>query len=108
MSPVKTFTDLGVTEDVAADPREPRHLTPFPIQALAIPLAMKGHDLIGQARTGTGKTIAFALPLLHLVDAGPGRRQAAGARRGPDPRARQPGRARHRARRRATAAPACW
>ncbi|MBV9449084.1 MAG: DEAD/DEAH box helicase [Streptosporangiaceae bacterium] len=39
----------------------------FPIQALTLPLALGGHDIIGQARTGTGKTLAFGIPLLELV-----------------------------------------
>jgi superfamily II DNA/RNA helicase len=44
--------------------------TPFPIQTLALPVALGGHDIIGQARTGTGKTLAFGIPLLqHLGDA---------------------------------------
>ena len=50
--------------------------TTFPIQALALPLALGRHDIIGQARTGTGKTLAFGIPLLELVlaraAAGPG------------------------------------
>ena len=42
---------------------------PFPIQSLALPVALGGHDIIGQARTGTGKTLAFGIPLLqHLAD----------------------------------------
>lgn len=41
---------------------------PFPIQALAIPLALGGADLIGQARTGTGKTLAFGVTLLHRLE----------------------------------------
>ncbi|HTW18641.1 MAG TPA: DEAD/DEAH box helicase [Mycobacteriales bacterium] len=67
---MKTFAELGVDDDVVATLAARDITTPFPIQALTIPLALKGHDLIGQARTGTGKTIAFALPLLHLVKAG--------------------------------------
>jgi superfamily II DNA/RNA helicase len=67
---VKTFADLGVDDDVVQTLAGHGITEPFPIQSLAIPLAIKGHDLIGQARTGTGKTIAFALPLLHLVEAG--------------------------------------
>jgi superfamily II DNA/RNA helicase len=67
---VKTFADLGVDDDVVQTLAGHNITEPFPIQSLAIPLAIKGHDLIGQARTGTGKTIAFALPLLHLVEAG--------------------------------------
>jgi superfamily II DNA/RNA helicase len=43
----------------------------FPIQALTLPLALGGNDIIGQARTGTGKTLAFGIPLLELVLAAP-------------------------------------
>ncbi|MDA4133533.1 MAG: DEAD/DEAH box helicase, partial [Thaumarchaeota archaeon] len=43
--------------------------TPTPIQERAIGLLMKGRDVIGQAKTGSGKTVAFALPLLQSVDA---------------------------------------
>ncbi|MGH8900798.1 MAG: DEAD/DEAH box helicase [Egibacteraceae bacterium] len=46
--------------------------TPFPIQELTLPLALKGADLIGQARTGTGKTLAFGIPLLQRLDLGEG------------------------------------
>ncbi|HEX3824656.1 MAG TPA: DEAD/DEAH box helicase [Mycobacteriales bacterium] len=67
---MKTFADLEVDDDIVETLASHGITEPFPIQSLAIPLAMKGHDLIGQARTGTGKTIAFALPLLHLVEAG--------------------------------------
>src|SRR5436309_10288170 len=66
---MKTFADLGVDDDVVETLAARGIAEPFPIQALAIPLAIKGHDLIGQARTGTGKTIAFALPILHQVTA---------------------------------------
>jgi superfamily II DNA/RNA helicase len=66
----KTFADLGVDDDVVTVLAERGIETPFPIQTLAIPLAMKGHDLIGQARTGTGKTMAFTLPILHNVEPG--------------------------------------
>ncbi|MGH3154302.1 MAG: DEAD/DEAH box helicase, partial [Streptosporangiaceae bacterium] len=41
--------------------------TTFPIQALTLPLALRGQDIIGQARTGTGKTLAFGIPLLEMV-----------------------------------------
>jgi superfamily II DNA/RNA helicase len=67
---MKTFTELGVSEDVAQTLASHGIVSPFPIQTLAIPLAMKGHDLIGQARTGTGKTMAFTLPLLHTITPG--------------------------------------
>jgi superfamily II DNA/RNA helicase len=41
---------------------------PFPIQALTLPLTISGNDIIGQARTGTGKTLAFAIPILERID----------------------------------------
>ncbi|MCB1904370.1 MAG: DEAD/DEAH box helicase, partial [Gammaproteobacteria bacterium] len=41
---------------------------PSPIQALTIPVLLEGHDAVGQAQTGTGKTAAFALPLLTKID----------------------------------------
>src|SRR5579875_1013953 len=66
---MKTFAEIGVAADIAATLAEHAIETPFPIQALAVPLALGGHDLIGQARTGTGKTLAFTIPLLHRVEA---------------------------------------
>ena len=46
-----------------------RYVTPSPIQAALIPEALEGHDAIGQARTGTGKTAAFAIPLIEMMEA---------------------------------------
>ncbi len=66
----KTFHDLGVAEPLLAALREQAITDPFPIQELTIPLALAGSDLIGQARTGTGKTLAFGLPLLQQVEVG--------------------------------------
>ncbi len=43
------------------------YITPTPIQLVAIPAALAGHDLIGTAQTGTGKTAAFVLPILHKL-----------------------------------------
>ena len=40
---------------------------PFPIQAMTLPVALAGHDIIGQAKTGTGKTLGFGIPLLQRV-----------------------------------------
>ncbi|HET7309703.1 MAG TPA: DEAD/DEAH box helicase [Mycobacteriales bacterium] len=73
----KTFADLGVADDIVAALAAHQIINPFPIQALAIPLAIKDHDLIGQARTGTGKTMGFTVPILHKIDSpGDGKPQA--------------------------------
>jgi superfamily II DNA/RNA helicase len=73
----KTFADLGVASDIVDALADHKIIHPFPIQALAIPLAIKDHDLIGQARTGTGKTMGFTIPILHKIDApGSGKPQA--------------------------------
>lgn len=62
-----TFEDLGVAPEISSALAEEGIVHPFPIQELAIPLAMGGTDLIGQARTGTGKTLAFGVSLLHRM-----------------------------------------
>jgi len=63
-----TFRDLGV-DAALCDALEAKGIThPFPIQAMTLPMALAGGDLIGQARTGTGKTLAFGLPLLQRID----------------------------------------
>jgi superfamily II DNA/RNA helicase len=68
LTATKTFTDLGL-DPVLNDALAAKGIThPFPIQELTLPLAFKGADLIGQARTGTGKTLAFGLPLLQRID----------------------------------------
>jgi superfamily II DNA/RNA helicase len=73
----KTFADLGVADDIVEALAAHNIINPFPIQALAIPLAIKDHDLIGQARTGTGKTMGFTIPILHKIDSpGDGKPQA--------------------------------
>jgi superfamily II DNA/RNA helicase len=72
----KTFTDLGVAEPLTNALAEQGITAPFPIQELTIPLALRGGDVIGQARTGTGKTLAFGLPLLQRIEPGTGRVQA--------------------------------
>src|SRR5262245_15394054 len=60
-----TFADLGLHPALLEALRGLGYEEPTPIQREAIPLLLKGHDLLGQAATGTGKTAAFALPLLH-------------------------------------------
>ncbi|MDO5092960.1 MAG: DEAD/DEAH box helicase [Propionibacteriaceae bacterium] len=63
----ETFADLGIREEITSALAEAGIVHPFPIQAIAIPLALSGTDLIGQARTGTGKTLAFGSSLLHRL-----------------------------------------
>src|SRR6202453_5084898 len=67
------FTSLGLSEEICSGLAAAGIFTTFPIQALALPLALGGHDIIGQARTGTGKTLAFGVPLLELVREAKGR-----------------------------------
>lgn len=62
-----TFADLGVAEPIVTALAEAGIEHPFPIQELAIPIALTGADMIGQARTGTGKTLAFGAPLLQRL-----------------------------------------
>jgi len=60
-----TFSELGLAEPLNRALAEQEYLTPTPIQAQAIPILLTGRDLVGIAQTGTGKTAAFALPILH-------------------------------------------
>ncbi|OQX30378.1 MAG: ATP-dependent RNA helicase [Candidatus Sedimenticola endophacoides] len=62
------FRDLALAAPVLSALDEVGYETPSPIQAKTIPLILDGHDLVGQAQTGTGKTAAFALPLLSRLD----------------------------------------
>lgn len=61
------FRDLGVDEVICAALDDAGIRATFPIQALTLPLAIDGQDIIGQARTGTGKTLAFGVPMLHRL-----------------------------------------
>ncbi len=67
-APTLTFRDLGLSEQLLKSLDELGYEQPTPIQAACIPLLQAGQDLIGQAQTGTGKTAAFALPLLSGLD----------------------------------------
>src|SRR5699024_1747188 len=67
----KTFADFGVSEPIVDSLRDVGITHPFPIQALTLPIALSGHDIIGQAKTGTGKTLGFGIPVLERV-IGPG------------------------------------
>jgi ATP-dependent RNA helicase DeaD len=66
----KTFNDLGLSEEILSAIRGLGFEHPTKIQAELVPLALTGKDILGQAKTGTGKTAAFALPLLHMVKRG--------------------------------------
>ncbi len=63
-----SFADLGLSETLLKTLTEIGYETPSPIQAQCIPVLLDGHDLIGMAQTGTGKTAAFALPLMEQID----------------------------------------
>ncbi|HSB58658.1 MAG TPA: DEAD/DEAH box helicase [Methyloceanibacter sp.] len=62
-----SFDGLGLAEPLQLALKAENYLKPTPIQALAIPLLTEGRDLLGIAQTGTGKTAAFALPILHRL-----------------------------------------
>ncbi|MBT7865008.1 MAG: DEAD/DEAH box helicase [Opitutales bacterium] len=62
------FSDLGLSDSVMKVLEKIGYETPSPIQAAIIPHVLEGKDVIGQAQTGTGKTAAFALPLLSTID----------------------------------------
>ncbi|MDD2768245.1 MAG: DEAD/DEAH box helicase [Methylococcus sp.] len=63
-----SFSDLAISAPILQAIREIGYETPSPIQAASIPYLLAGHDLLGQAQTGTGKTAAFALPILNGID----------------------------------------
>lgn len=65
---VKSFKDLGVDARITKALARSGITTPFPIQELSLPMALSGADIIGQARTGTGKTLAFGIPLVQRAD----------------------------------------
>ena len=62
-----TFVELGVSEPLCRALAAQNYVTPTPIQVRAIPLLLEGRDLLGIAQTGTGKTAAFALPILQKL-----------------------------------------
>jgi len=64
---LSNFHDFGLNEAITRALAEEKYLTPTPIQTQTIPTVMSGRDVIGIAQTGTGKTAAFALPILHRL-----------------------------------------
>ncbi|MGH3937486.1 MAG: DEAD/DEAH box helicase [Pseudonocardiaceae bacterium] len=65
-----TFAELGVRDEIVATLRKAGIERTFAIQELTLPLALAGDDLIGQARTGTGKTLGFGVPLIQRITTG--------------------------------------
>ncbi|MEU2890751.1 DEAD/DEAH box helicase [Streptomyces albidoflavus] len=66
-SALTTFRELGILSETAEALEAVGITNPFPIQELTLPVALSGTDVIGQAKTGTGKTLGFGLPLLERV-----------------------------------------
>ena len=67
-STAQSFADLGLSPSLLKTLSDIGYESPSPIQAECIPILLQGRDLIGQAQTGTGKTAAFALPLMEQID----------------------------------------
>ncbi|MCJ7716613.1 MAG: DEAD/DEAH box helicase, partial [Anaerolineales bacterium] len=72
-----SFNQFNLDSRLQAAVKRSGFTTPTPIQISAIPLALNGHDLVGTAQTGTGKTAAFVLPILHKLLKNPGKRTRA-------------------------------
>ena len=68
MSSADSFADLGLSTPILEALTAIGYETPSPIQAQCIPVLLDRRDLLGQAQTGTGKTAAFALPILEGID----------------------------------------
>jgi ATP-dependent RNA helicase RhlE len=75
-SETTSFDNLGLSAEVLRAVRDAGYTTPTPIQAQAIPLVLKGRDVMGLAQTGTGKTAAFTLPIVNRFIDGPQRTRA--------------------------------
>ena len=65
------FSDLGIDTDMVEALEAKGIIEPFPIQEQTIPIALTGQDIIGQAKTGTGKTFGFGLPLIQSLGSDP-------------------------------------
>ncbi|HET7399598.1 MAG TPA: DEAD/DEAH box helicase [Intrasporangium sp.] len=64
-APALAFADFDIHPEIVASLGDAGIVSPFPIQAMTLPVALAGHDIIGQAKTGTGKTLGFGVPMLH-------------------------------------------
>ena len=67
MQEERTFAEFGIHPDIVRALADDKITHPFPIQAMTLPVALGRHDIIGQAKTGTGKTLGFGLPILQNV-----------------------------------------
>jgi superfamily II DNA/RNA helicase len=67
-----TFADLNIDADIIEALASKGIVDPFPIQEQTIPLALGGQDIIGQAKTCTGKTFGFGLPIIQRLGTNPG------------------------------------
>jgi len=63
------FEDFGLSDEIMKSIKEAGFREPSPVQEQSIPLILKGHDIVAQAQTGTGKTAAFGLPTISMIDA---------------------------------------
>ena len=70
INPDLTFADFGFAEPITRAITEQGYIKPTPIQAQSMPHVLQGADVMGAAQTGTGKTAAFALPILHKLEKG--------------------------------------
>ena len=68
-----TFKELGLNDDLLAAVEKMGYTEPTPIQLESIPLVLEGRDVVAAAQTGTGKTAAFALPLMQRLGLGNGK-----------------------------------
>src|SRR6187431_2298698 len=71
-----SFKDFGLHEAVVRGVESMGYPDPTPIQLRAFPIILSGRDMMGSAQTGTGKTAAFALPILSKLEHGAGRTRA--------------------------------
>ena len=65
---ISTFAELGLPASILKAIEDVGYASPSPIQAATIPVLLNGSDVVGQAQTGTGKTAAFALPILTTIN----------------------------------------
>ena len=66
---MQNFTQLGLSSELVESLEKMQITIPTPIQAAAIPVALEGHDLLASAQTGTGKTVAYSIPLILKLKA---------------------------------------